>query len=456
MVWNASEKIKDDVAQTSKALQRLYGLKLDSRISISPSNELVADASEITLQEVTHPDSGTNPVGLDNTERLSWAFILKFALRKADILVPGVVLDVVEPEKRAFQIQRINSSDELVLYRAQTKCEVRVVEATAPDDKHRVLFVSSDGLGGLRAQMQQINDEVSLYNERPNGRSHFPGYFRPCDGGLILYGASGTGKSSILQNISEAGWRGVFRLDRKVLDRGSDECEAAVTRIFTNALESQPSVIIIDSLDSDDAVKDIQDSRRSGNIERLLCEQFDRIGNSRTFVVGATTRLSDVAQNLRRAERFPKQLEIPVPDSNSRAEILKVLCELPQDTVHQTLDSIAARTHGFVGADLKLLLTIAVKLHWTRIKNSTLDGKHSIHGSVDSSILLADMVMDFDVALSYVHPTAMQNIFIEPPNVKWTDIGGQHEVKKVLEKALVWPFKVFMTSNSSSHYIDVP
>ena len=455
IVWNASERIKDDVVQTSKTLQKLYGLKLDTRILISPSNELVADASEITMHEVTQFDSESKLVSLDETERLDWAIILKFAIRKADILAPGIVLDVVEPEKRAFQIARINASDELVLYRPQRKCDIRLVGITASDDKHRTLFVSSDGLGGLATQMQQINDKISFYNEKPDSRSHLPDSFRPCDGGLILYGALGTGKSLVLQKISEAGWRGVFHLDTKLFDRGTDESEAAVIRIFANALESQPSVIIIDPLDFDDFTQSNHESGRSGNMNRLLCEQLDRVGNNRTFVVGATKILSHVAQNLRRAKRFAKQIELPIPDSESRAEILKILCKLPQSIVHPTLDGIAARTHGFVGADLELLVKTAVELYLTRAKKPSLDGRLIIHKQVDLEVLFADMKMDFDAALSYVHPTAMQNIFIESPNVRWTDIGGQHEVKKVLEKALVWPFKVIMTINSSGHYIDV-
>lgn len=455
IVWNASEKIKDDVVQTSKALQKLYGLKLDTRISISRSNELVADASEITMHEVTQFDSESKVVSLDETERIDWAIILKFAIRKVDILAPGIVLDVVEPEKRAFQIQQINASDELVLYRAQRKSEIRVVGITAPDDKPHPLFVASDGLGGLTTQMQQINDKISFYNETLDTRPHLPDWFRPCDGGLIIYGALGTGKSLVLQKISEAGWRGVFHLDTKLLDRGTDESEAAVIRVFTNALESQPSVIIIDPLDFDGTTQNDQESGRSGNMNRLLCEQLDRVGNNRTFVVGATKMLSNVAQNLRRAKRFAKQIEIPIPDSNSRAEILKVLCKLPQNDVHPTLDSIAARAHGFVGADLELLVETAVELYLTRIKKSSLDGRLSIHEQVDLEVLLANMKTDFDAALLYVHPTAMQNIFIESPNVRWTDIGGQHEVKKVLEKALVWPFKVIMTINSSDYYINV-
>lgn len=453
MVWNALGNTNDNVVQTSRALQKLYGLKLDTKIFISPSNELVAEASEITVHEVTQFDSESDMASLDETERPYWAYILKFALRKEDILAPGVVLDPSELEKRAFQIQQINASDKLALYRAQRNCKIRVV--AAPDDKPHPLFVSSDGLGGLTTQMQQINNKISFYNEMPDTRSHLPDGVRPCDGGLILYGALGTGKSLVLQKISEAGWRGVFRLTTRLLDRDTDESEAAVIQVFTNALESQPSVIIIDPLYSDGFVNNAQDSSRSGNMIKLLCEQLDRLGNNRTFVVGATTNLSDVPQSLRRAERFAKQIEIPVPDSRSRAEILRVLCKLPQDTVHPTLDGIAVRTYGFVAADLKLLLKEAIDLYSTRIKNSSLDGRPVIQTKVDLEVLFADMKIDFDAALSYVHPTAMQNIFIESPNVRWTDIGGQHEVKKVLEKALVWPFKVIMTTNSSGHLTDV-
>ena len=428
IAWNAHKNLKDDVVQVSKTIQTLYGLKLESRISISPSNEVVADAFEVAVSDITQNDSKT---GLGEAERFHWAFILGFDIKKAEILSPGLVFDKVEPEKRTFQIQRINASDERVLYHAQAGCKVRINGPNPPKDKHCTLSINSDGLGGLKSQLQQINDEIGFYSEPAESRLHLPSVHRRCKGGILLHGALGTGKSLVLNKIAEAGWRGVFHVD-------PDDNGATIVRVFTEALQTQPSVILIDSLGS---------TEQSTAVMNLLGKQLDRLSDSRTLVVGATRNLSDINQDLRRVNRFRQQIEIPVPDSKSRAEILKVLGELPKYNTHPTLDYVAGRTHGFVGLDLELLFDNASWLHDIRTKTSAVDQEAISTKStenVDQEALCDSMKLDFDNALVHVHPSAMQNIFIEAPNVRWTDIGGQHEVKKVLQKALIWPFKVFL------------
>lgn len=444
IAWNTSERIKDDVVQISRALQKVYGLKLDSRISISPSNDKIEDASEIVLCEVSEDETDFTRAGLDKTGRLDWAVLLKFAIRKADILSPGLTFELSEPENRTFQIQRINASDKRVLYRAQVGFKVCIIDLTTPDDKHRKLFVHSEGLGGLKTQVQQINNQISLYNELPGSRSHLPDFCKPCGVGLILHGAPGTGKSLVLQKIAEAGWQGVFRWNPNLPQAFDDDGDAGIARVFTEALLAQPSVIIIDSLDLDNTANNVQNSSHSVNVNKLLCKQLDRLDNSSTFVAAATRRLSDIDQSLRQADRLAKHIEIPVPDSDSRAEILKILGRVPKDSAHPTLDSIAARTHGFVGADLKLLFGTAVELHLIRTMVSRSDGKAKGLEKVDPGAFLAGVSVDFDIAFPDVHPSAMHNVFIESPNVRWTDIGGQHKVKDVLEQALVWPFKVVL------------
>ena len=445
IAWNALKEIKDDVVQVPKALQELYGLKLESRVSITTSDETVVGASDIALSEISHDVSATPQTSLNEDERFHWAFILGFDIRNSDLLSPGLVFAKVGPEKRAFQIQRINASDERVLYRAQAGCKIRIVDQDLPNDKHRTIFASDGGLGGLKPQMQQINDLISPYSEISNSESPLSSFHQPFIHGLLLYGPPGTGKSLVLQKIADAGWRRVLYLEPEVLKRARDEGNGAdMIRVFTEALQTQPSVIIIDSLDFNHARRDSQDSDRSANLDTLLGKQLDRLSKSRTFVAGAITRLKDLDQKLRSAERFVIQIEIPVPDSSSRAEILKVLGDLPKECAHPVLDSLAARTHAFVGADLKSLYTMALRVHWTRIRGSTSDGKLQECEKTNPALLLGNMNIDFDNALSYVHPSAMQNIFIEAPDVKWTDIGGQQEVKKVLHKALVWPIKVFL------------
>jgi AAA family ATPase len=47
----------------------------------------------------------------------------------------------------------------------------------------------------------------------------------------------------------------------------------------------------------------------------------------------------------------------------------------------------------------------------------------------------------FEHALTVIRPSSMREVILEVPKVKWSDIGGQHELKKRLEEMVVWPLK---------------
>lgn len=452
VVWSSTEKIGPDIVQTSKALQKLYSLELGCRILISRSNLSITDANDVTLCEVSpdEPDMSLPP--LDDSERFHWAWILEYALEKAETLAPGMLLDNVEGkgEKRTFKIQQVNSSTDLKLYRAQKSCKAHVVRDTvlgladAENNEKQTLVIPNKGVGGLDKQIQQLNDIVAMYSESNDSSFNMPAFFQPRQGGILLYGARGTGKSTVLKKISEAGWQKVFHIDNSTISQRVGQSEVDIDQIFSNALRYQPSVVIIDSLDSIAGKRDPQESGRAGSVGQILSRELERLENTRTLAIGAVRIPMDIHQDLRGAGRFEIEIEIAIPDSTSRAEILKVLTGLPKDSAHSTLDSIAARTHGFVGADLKKLLGLAVKTRDIRARASKSSDEEISSDEITSEALLHDMKEDFDNALLRVQPTAMQEVFVETPDVRWSDIGGQHGVKEELEEAVVWPIKVLL------------
>lgn len=448
VVWPATEKIKDDVVQTSKALQILYGLKLDSRISIRRGDVAITDADEITLCEIPQNESQSAPPNPDEDERSHWAWRLKHYLCKAEILAPGMTFDRVEAndERRSYRIQSINSSADQMLYRARPSCTVCLKDghskrANSFEWGKSLLVVPSEGIGGLDKQIELLNDEVSVYSHPPEKYAKMPLFFRTCQGGILLHGAPGTGKSMVLRKICEAGWRRAFHIDITDGSQQLGENETAIPQIFSNALGCQPSVIIIDHLESIAGKQNPTDLARSVNIGQILSRQLDRLDETQTLAVGATRSLTEINQDLRRVGRLDLEIEIPIPDSKSRAEILKVLCKLPKDKADSTLERIAARTHGFVGADLKKLLRQAMKT--TRAQDRASESRFGDFDCrpTEPQALLESMEDAFTGALANIRPTVMQEIFLEIPETKWSDIGGQHEVKKRIQQALVWPVK---------------
>ncbi|MCJ1470918.1 AAA+-type ATPase, partial [Pseudocyphellaria aurata] len=450
MVWPAPEKIQDTVVQLSKTLQILYGLKLGDKISVVRTNLSIETARSIILVEVPRVVSKISLSSLTEADQLHWAWVLQHTLGKAEIVSPGVMLDGVEAreERRSFKVLEVNSSGGCALYRIQPQTSIKIKIDIGVNDSSRgspktTFKINTDGIGGLDRQLKELNDRLATYSEEQRS-IRYPSYYRPRRGGTLLHGPSGTGKSLIIARLSEGGWRKILHIHTSVYgDRGIDR-KARVHELFDEAHLHQPSLIIIDGIDS---IAGKEESHRHNSyigVASSLCEEFDRLGAARIFIIAATTSLSNVDKNLRRPGRFEFEIEIPVPDSKARAEILKIITGQPKNAFVEALENLADRTHGFVGADLDRLVQLAVEHAGKRIEacqiNNHPNGADNANQG-EAEIVVEVTLPDLEKALLEVRPTAMREVFLETPKVRWTDIGGQHEVKKALEQAVEWPFK---------------
>ena len=464
IAWAAPEKIQDTVVQTSKALQELHRLKLGDKVSIKPAQEPLSDILSITLSEIPQITLDSPLAFLDKVQQGHWAWYLELPLIKAEVLCPGMILDEVElkGQKRVFKVDQINYNDSSdTLYRFVSASAIQLQDPTSSRANstaglHRSLSITHDGIGGLTRHLDQLNQRLAAYNNSLQ-RLKLPSYYRSRRGGVLLYGPPGTGKSLILKKVSEAGWAKVFHLDSQAIGRYGGNFDTAVSRIFADARRRQPSVIIVDRLETLAGKARDPTSLQSINITTSLCGEFERLGDSRILVIAATKALGDIDEGLRRPGCFEFQLELPIPDSKTRTEILKILTSLHPDSSVPMLQNVGDRTHGFVGADLDKLIQLAVDKATARILASSENAIPHTIGMDHSSWPLQDdqrtlyenpeLVVevteeDLNNALLEVRPTAMQEVFLETPKVRWTDVGGQHELKKSLKQAVEWPFRV--------------
>ena len=466
IAWTAPEKIQDTVVQTSKTLQSLYGLKLGDKISILGGDATIADVRSVQLAEVPRNGTALPYAGLTDDERAHWAWFLEHPLSRAEMIYPGMIFEDIElkNQRRSFKIESINAAQGVcALYRMQAFSEIHLgcvpsQEPAVIDLPHEILFVSSDGIGGLRRQLAQLNERLSVYNGEQR-KLKLPAYYRPRRGGLILHGPPGTGKTLLLNKVAAAPWKKVLKIDMTIGGRHVGDSEAAVHRIFSDALASQPSVVIIDRLDTVAGKAASQESLRTINIAPSLCEELNRLDGSRVFVIAATNRLRDVDEALRGPGYFEFDIEMPIPDSKSRIEILKIISGLPRSAAARELEGLGDRTHGFVGADLDRLVQLSVDKAKARVVGSCLhiDSEHvEFNGTTLSNgvggmgqVQTGDETVievtetDLNGALLDIRPTAMREVFLETPKVRWSDIGGQPELKRSLKQAVEWPFKVF-------------
>jgi len=159
----------------------------------------------------------------------------------------------------------------------------------------------------------------------------------------------------------------------------------------------------------------------------------------RVVVIGATNRPNAIDPALRRPGRFDREIEIGMPNKQGRLEILQIHTRSMPLAEDVDLEKIASVTHGFVGADLEALCKEAAMRALRRILPQIDFEKETIPAEILNKITVA--MNDFMEALRDVEPSAMREVLVEVPTVKWEDIGGLADVKLELQEAVEWPLK---------------
>lgn len=182
----------------------------------------------------------------------------------------------------------------------------------------------------------------------------------------------------------------------------------------------------------------------SGEVERRVVAQLLSLmdgmsSRGKVVVIGATNRINAIDPALRRPGRFDREIEIGVPDKEGRLEILQIHTRGMPLEKDVDLGTIANMSHGFVGADLQAV----AKEAGIRALRKVLPEIDLTTENIPSDILKKIVVTmdDFLSVIKEIEPSALREVFVEIPDVKWEDIGGVAEVKQELQEAVEWPLK---------------
>jgi transitional endoplasmic reticulum ATPase len=298
--------------------------------------------------------------------------------------------------------------------------------------------VSYEDIGGLRDEMQKVREMIELPLRHPE---IFEKLGIEAPKGVLLFGPPGTGKTLLAKAVaSESNSHFISISGPEIMSKFYGESEARLREIFKEARDKAPTIIFIDEIDS------IAPKREEvmGEVERRVVSQMLSLmdgleGRGKVIVIAATNRQNALDPALRRPGRFDREIEIKVPDKNGRLEILQIHSRnMPLDTdVDQK--KIAAVTHGFVGADLEYLCKeAAMKCLRRLLPDLNLEDEKLPPETLDKLIITQN---DFNQAIKDVMPSAMREVFLESPDVKWEDIGGLEGVKRELQEAVEWPLR---------------
>ena len=356
-------------------------------------------------------------------------------LTKGDVvIVPGLTLmggrlpfavTVVQP-KGIIQIQ------------ADTVIQVH--EDPVKEEELTATGVAYEDIGGLKEEIKKVREMIELPLKHPE---LFDALGIDPPKGVLLYGPPGTGKTLLAKAVAnESGANFLSIQGPEIMNKYYGESEAHLRQIFEEAETNSPSIIFIDELDSIASKRD----ETQGEVERRVVAQLLTLmdglqARGQVIVIAATNRPDAIDQALRRPGRFDREIEIGIPDRDGRKEVLQVHTRgMPisrdKDGHWKKIDHFAEITHGFVGADLAALAREAAMSALRRYLPEI---------DLDEPIppkLLQEMKVtndDFKEALKDVEPSALREIMVEIPKVKWDEVGGLEDVKQQLKETVEWP-----------------
>lgn len=330
-------------------------------------------------------------------------------------------------------------------------------------------------LGGLDRQIAEIKTLIEMPLMSPE---IFIQYGLKPPKGVLLYGPPGTGKTSLARAVAAATGSSYLTINGPELSSAfHGETESKLRSIFQEARRKSPCIIIIDEIDAlaprrEGGSGEGANTDGAGEVERRVVAQLltllDGMEDTtddeetaeqdagqhltgaqvdaasvqrppRVVVLAATNRPNAIDPALRRPGRLDREIEIGIPTAAARGHILRTLIRpVPHEVTAEQIDDLAARTHGYVGADLSALIREAgmraVLRTFARRQSApdelesriqSMSMEQSSSGTVDAHTLLDKVsISDLHAALSLVRPSAMREIFLEPPKVFWSDIAG--------------------------------
>jgi len=319
---------------------------------------------------------------------------------------------------------------------AETKIEV-MTRPAAPEEVS-VPQVTYEDIGGLGKELQKIREMIELPMKSPELFKRL-GIAPPK--GVLLTGPPGTGKTLIAKAVANESGASFKTINGpEIMSKFYGESEQKLREVFDDAEKNAPSIIFIDEIDS------IAPKRAevTGEVERRVVAQLLAVMDGlqtrgQVIVIGATNRPDDLDPALRRPGRFDREIALGVPDKKGRLEILQIHTRSMPLEQGLDLEKLAAITHGFVGADLAALAREAAMKALRRALPHVDPETGDIPPDILNSLFVTQV--DFEMALSEVSPSALREVLVEKPNVRWDDIGGLEKVKAQLREAVEAPLK---------------
>ena len=320
-----------------------------------------------------------------------------------------------------------------------------------------------EDIGGLDEEISKIREMVEFPMKHPKIFERL-GISAPK--GVLLTGPPGTGKTLLAKAVAtETDAKFISIAGPEIMSKYHGGSEENLRAKFEEAQKNTPAIIFIDEIDAIAPKRgETNDQTEKRVVAQLLTLMDGLKSRGQVVVMAATNRPDDLDEALRRPGRFDRELKINPPTEKGRKKILEIHTRnMPIHNREELLTEIANKTIGFTGADLEVLCKEAA-LHSVKpfyndimklseeIENKGLEAecldkdnaksKDELEFFAKREVLLKNLIVkreDFVYAMKMVEPSAMREVLINKPNIKWSDVGGLEDAKEKLRDLVELP-----------------
>ena len=313
--------------------------------------------------------------------------------------------------------------------------EIELLAEHAEPEERTVVDVTYDDVGGIGDTIDQVREMIELPLKHPELFQRL-GIDPPK--GVLLLGPPGTGKTLLARAVANESDAQFFVINGpEIVGKFHGESEERLREIFGQAEKAAPSIVFIDEIDSIAPKRDRVTHEAERRIVAQLLTLMDGLKpRQNVVIIGATNRPEAIDEALRRPGRFDRELTLAVPDVQGRREILTIHTRGMPLGDDVDLEELARGTYGFVGADLAALCREAA-LQALREKLPLIELGKEIPAEVLDNLFV--LQRHFRDAVKRVQPSALREIMIQTPHVRWDDIGGLADTKRLLREGVELP-----------------
>ena len=322
-----------------------------------------------------------------------------------------------------FHVERTIPSGPVVIGR---RTDIRVVEGERA--LTRAPSVSYEDIGGLEREVGRVREMVELPLKHSAVFERL-GILAPK--GVLLYGPPGTGKTLLARAVAAESRVHFIHLNGpEIMRKFYGESEAKLREVFEEAARRAPAILFIDEIDAVAPKRaDVTGEVEKRVVAQLLSLMDGFVSRGQVIVMGATNIPELLDPALRRPGRFDREIEIGVPNTQGRLQILKIHSRAMPLGPDVDLQEIAEHSHGFVGADLEALCQ---EIGMIALRRFLAAARIKADNVLDDLSALQVTREDCLAGLKEVEPSATREFFIEKSTSSFASLGGLDDAKRLL------------------------